>query len=179
MEGRPSELHPYEIDVQVDDEFAVEVEEAAIVRAAASALQFLGVANATVTVVVTSDEAVQTLNRSYRNIDAPTDVLSFGAHDMSTSGTQAPDLVVPEELAGELEQYLGDLVIAFPFTQRQAGQYGNTVTAELQLLTVHGILHLLGYDHGTAEDEAAMWALQETILAPMGLTVLARRIYSD
>ena len=66
-----------------------------------------------------------------------------------------------------------------PYSARQAAHYGNSVTAELQLLAVHGTLHLLGYDHQDDDAEAAMWALQEQVLAQFGQGALARRVYED
>jgi probable rRNA maturation factor len=76
-----------------------------------------------------------------------------------------------------MERYLGDLVIAHPYSARQAAHYGNSVTAELQLLAVHGVLHLLGYDHQDAAGEEAMWTQQERVLAQFGHDALARRTY--
>ena len=123
--------------------------------------------------MVTSDEAVQQLNRDYRGVDAPTDVLSFAAQE---SSDEEPELVLPPEVAAELAAYLGDIVIAYPYAARQAARFGNSVAAELRLLTVHGVLHLLGYDHATPAEEAAMWAIQEQVLAAFGDAALARRV---
>ena len=75
--------------------------------------------------------------------------------------------------------YLGDIVIAYPYAARQAVRFGNSTAAEVRLLTVHGVLHLLGYDHATPAEEAAMWAIQEQVLAAFGDAALARRAYDD
>ncbi len=164
-----------EIDVQIDEIFAELVDAdrlAAVARATLQQQAAVGV----LTIVVTSDEAVQQLNRDYRGVDAPTDVLSFAAQE---SSDEEPELVLPPEVAAELAAYLGDIVIAYPYAARQAVRFGNSAAAELRLLTVHGVLHLLGYDHATPAEEAAMWAIQEQVLAAFGDAALARRAYDD
>ena len=99
------------------------------------------------------------LNLEYRGIDAPTDVLSFSAQeDLDEPG--AAFVTAPEA-----EAYLGDIIISFPMAASQAETAGHSVANELCLLAVHGVLHLLGYDHATAEEEAAMWAVQDAVLA--------------
>lgn len=108
--------------------------------------------------VVTTDNYVQSLNVQYRGVDAPTDVLSFPA---------AP---LPDEIEGE-PLYLGDLIIAYPYTVHQAQEAGHDLSDELVLLAVHGTLHLLGYDHDDADNEQAMWAEQAEALAAMGVTI--------
>jgi len=169
----------YEIVIEVDDELPDDELpddiDAAIRAAVTATLAALAVPVADVTVVLTTDAEVHTLNAHYRGVDAPTDVLSFAARETTPD---APALVLPAEVAAELDRYLGDLVIACPYSTRQAAQYGNSVTAELQLLAVHGTLHLLGYDHQDATAEAVMWALQEQVLAQFGHGALARRVYA-
>ena len=107
------------------------------------------------TLLVTCDEQVQRLNKQYRGIDAPTDVLSF------PSGDSLPDM--------DIAPYLGDILIAYPYTAAQAAQEGHALDDVLVLLAVHGTLHLLGFDHDTPANQAAMWAAQETILAALGV----------
>lgn len=166
----------YTIEIQVDDSVTAEVDGDAIMAAVAATLRQEQIDTAALTVVITADEAVQALNRDFRGIDAPTDVLSFAARE---EDDDAPALALPAEVAAELASYLGDLVIALPYSARQAENFGNSVTAELQLLAVHGTLHLLGYDHQEQADEDAMWALQEQILAEFGHGALARRVYEQ
>lgn len=167
----------YTIDLQIDDAFAEQVDAAALERVALATLAQVGAASAALTVVVTDDEAVQTLNRDYRGVDAPTDVLSFATHGDAGNGEDAM-LAIPPELAAELAAYLGDIVIAAPYAERQAAHYGNSLIDELRLLTVHGVLHLLGYDHATPEDDDAMWALQSAVLEATG-SAPPRRVYED
>ena len=163
------------ITIQVDEAFFELVDEANLTHVLAHLLQHLARPTAALTLVVTDDAAVQELNRDYRGVDAPTDVLSFAAQESAPS---APALAgLPPELAEELSNYLGDIIIAYPYAARQAAHYQNSVAAELRLLAVHGVLHLLGYDHATAEEEAAMWALQSAVLAPFGDAHLSQRTY--
>ena len=163
------------ITIQVDEAFFELVDEANLTQVIAHLLQHMARPTAALTLVVTDDDAVQELNRDYRGVDAPTDVLSFAAQESAPS---APALAgLPPELAEELSNYLGDIIIAYPYAARQAAHYQNSVAAELRLLAVHGVLHLLGYDHATAEEEAAMWALQSAVLAPFGDAHLSQRTY--
>ena len=166
----------YTIDVQIDESVTAAIDGEAITAAVSATLRYEQIAMAALTVVITSDEAVQALNRDFRGIDAPTDVLSFAAREQDED---APAIALPPEVAAELASYLGDLVIAFPYSARQAEHFGNSVTAELQLLAVHGTLHLLGYDHQEQAGEDVMWAIQEQVLAEFGHGALARRVYES
>ena len=97
---------------------------------------------------------MQELNRQYRDIDTPTDVLSFPA-DFTDPESEAP--------------YLGDILISYPRAEKQAAAGGHSTLAELQLLVVHGVLHLLGFDHAQVQEKAEMWAAQSEILHRLGL----------
>lgn len=163
------------IDFQVDDAFAGLVDQQDLTAVIERVLAVTETAAAALTVVITSDEEVQQLNREYRDIDTPTDVLSFANQAAGADGE--PDLVLPPELQAEMALYLGDVIIAYPYAARQAVRFHNSVAAELRLLAVHGTLHLLGYDHATSDEETAMWALQELILAPWGEHHLTHRTY--
>lgn len=111
----------------------------------------------TVSVVVTDTQTVQYLNRDYRGIDAPTDVLSFD---------NIPDLDFPGE---EGSPHLGDVIIAFPVAETQAAVGGYTVLEEVLLLAVHGTLHLLGFDHHTPDNKEKMWVAQSRVMTALGL----------
>lgn len=163
------------IAVQIDESFADLVDVENLRAVLAHLLHHAGQPLAELTLVVTDDAAVQTLNRNYRGVDAPTDVLSFSAQEETDDAPELADL--PPELADELANYLGDVIIAYPYAARQAARYQNSVAAELRLLAVHGVLHLLRHDHTTPDEEAAMWALQSTILAPFGDAHLTHRTY--
>lgn len=133
---------------------------------------------AALTLIVTDDEAVRQLNREHRGVDAPTDILSFPHEPFSEAMQQemlaAAELTgaAAETLAAELQPYLGDLIIALPYTQRHAAELGHALEDELVLLVIHGTLHLLGYDHDTAESQARMWQKQAELLAQLGVTDL-------
>jgi probable rRNA maturation factor len=163
------------IVIQVDEAFTELVDQENLRAVIDHLLDQIGQPTAELTLVVTDDAAVQALNRDYRGVDAPTDVLSFAAQEEADDAPELADL--PPELAAELANYLGDVIIAYPYATRQATQYQNSVAAELRLLAVHGVLHLLGYDHATPDEEAAMWTLQSTILAPFGDAHLTHRTY--
>jgi probable rRNA maturation factor len=107
-------------------------------------------------IVLTDDEQMQELNLDFRGMDSPTDVLSFPASDEVDPETGVP--------------YLGDILISVERARDQAEAGGHPLEAELQLLVVHGILHLLGHDHGEPAEKERMWAAQAEILARLGLS---------
>ena len=105
-------------------------------------------------VVLTDSRKLRKLNRDYLGIDEPTDVLSFPATESD-----------PE--TGVL--YLGDILISVPYARKSARKAGHPLEAELQLLVVHGVLHLLGHDHARPREKARMWKAQGEILTQLGL----------
>mgnify|MGYP000679714227 CR=1 FL=1 len=114
---------------------------------------------AEVSVTFTDNEGIHALNREYRNVDRPTDVLSFPLSDGEDYDTDG-DAVL-----------LGDIVISLERAQTQAEEYGHSFEREVAFLTVHSMLHLLGYDHETSpEDERDMFARQDEILISAGMT---------
>jgi probable rRNA maturation factor len=162
------------VDVLIRPDLEGEIDSEDIARSATAALRRQAAApQASLSVVVTDDAEIQTLNRQYRGMDAPTDVLSFGMHDDAPADASAPQgaagvpFVVAPEQAIEVEAYLGDVIISWPTVVLQAGEQGHSAAHELRLLVVHGVLHLLGHDHGTPQEQAHMWALQDEILAAL------------
>ena len=143
------------VEVQVAAAFARQVDATDLHAAAAAVLVSEGQVDGEITLVVTDDAQVRELNARYRGVDSATDVLAFPARGPEKR------LVEPQEAA----KYLGDVIIAYPRASAQAEAAANPVANELRLLVVHGTLHLLGYGHATPEEEAAMWARQEEILA--------------
>lgn len=111
-------------------------------------------ADSDMTIVLTDDVQLHELNREYLNVDAPTDVLSFPA------GEEDPETGIP---------YLGDILISIPRAAQQAQAAGHPVEAEVQLLVVHGTLHLLGHDHAGAKEKARMWNSQSEVMSKLGL----------
>ncbi|SFG08634.1 rRNA maturation RNase YbeY [Sporolactobacillus nakayamae] len=106
---------------------------------------------------------IQVINRDYRGIDRPTDVISFALEEMDEN--EVP--ILPEE--GE-PRVLGDIIISVERTHEQAAEYNHSFERELGFLVIHGLLHLLGYDHQNAEQEKEMFGLQESILSSFGLS---------
>ena len=111
--------------------------------------------DADLTIVLTDDTQLHELNLEYLGLDAPTDVLSFPAAE-------------PDPETGVL--YLGDILISIPRATQQAQTAGHPVEAEVQLLVIHGTLHLLGYDHARAEEKARMWSAQGEVMSRLGLS---------
>ena len=148
------------VNLQITDTLVLQEQEAAIadlLREAAQATlaHTASTPESDLTVMLGDDALLQELNFQYLGIAAPTDVLSFPAGEID------PD-------TGRV--YLGDVVVSYPRAQLQsAGRH--SLEEELQLLVVHGVLHLLGYDHGAAEDKSKMWAVQEQILKILGCMI--------
>ncbi len=105
--------------------------------------------------VITDDQNIRELNKRFRGVDAPTDVLAFSLE------REGDGFIVA---AGAATPYLGDVVISCPRAALQAQEHGHSLERELSLLIVHGVLHLLGYDHADQEEQARMWARQDDIL---------------
>ncbi|MBI5353299.1 MAG: rRNA maturation RNase YbeY [Chloroflexi bacterium] len=112
-------------------------------------------ADADMTIVLTDDAQLHELNLEYLGVDAPTDVLSFPASESD------PETGQP---------YLGDILISIPRAAQQAQAAGHPVEAEVQLLVVHGTLHLLGHDHAEAEEKEKMWNAQAEVMTRLGLS---------
>ena len=103
-----------------------------------------------ISLVFTDSEMVQRLNRGYRGVDEPTDVLAFYMLPGKTT-TDLPFILPPNGVT-----HLGEIIISYPQAEEQAREQGHSVAQELALLIIHGILHLLGYDHEQPEEEAKM-----------------------
>lgn len=124
----------------------------------------------TVSVAIVSDARVRALNRQYRRIDHPTDVLSFPV-DNSPPRTQSSRRSEPKEFsarsASSAARFLGDIVIARGVARRQAREAGHSEATEMKVLALHGLLHLLGYDH--ERDNGAMARLERKLRRRGGL----------
>lgn len=128
---------------------------------------------------IVSNEEIQVLNRDYRGLDKPTDVLSFALTEVTSefdvdfahldlAEEDLDDADFEEEEA--IPQHLGDIIISYPRAQEQAQDYGHSLDRELAFLAVHGFLHLNGYDHQTEEEAQEMFKIQEEVLTTYGLT---------
>lgn len=139
--------------IHIESEFTVPND--MLERTARAALEHqAGSPDSELTIVLTDDARLKELNRDYLRIDAPTDVLSFPASETD-----------PETGA----RYIGDILISIPRAKSQATAAGHPLESEVQLLVVHGVLHLLGHDHTNPEEKARMWKAQAEILEKLGI----------
>ncbi len=144
-------------------------ESAALVRRAAkAALKAQGVADdCIINVMLTDDAGIHAINLAQRGVDAPTDVLSFPMNEL-TEGEFDPGVCERDYDADKL--LLGDMVLSLERCARQAEEYGHSYARELSYLTVHSVLHLLGYDHlDEGERKRRMRAREEVIMEALGL----------
>jgi probable rRNA maturation factor len=161
MDAASDTSSPHTIVVQVDVESQGQVQPNSLQQAALTTLLHLGMEEPfELAVVVTDDRTLHELNLRHRGVNSPTDVLAF------PDDTRGPFVDAPD-----MPRYLGDVIISFPRAQAQAADAGHTVEAELQLLVVHGVLHLLGYDDAQKEARVRMWAAQNDILRLLGVDV--------
>ncbi|UAL49603.1 rRNA maturation RNase YbeY [Sutcliffiella horikoshii] len=120
-------------------------------------------AGAELSVTFVDNERIQEINREYRDKDRPTDVISFAMEEM---GEGEIEIHYDEDAP----RMLGDIIISIPKAEEQAEEYGHSVKRELGFLALHGLLHLLGYDHENETDEKIMFDKQKEILDAYGLT---------
>jgi len=137
------------VTVQINTRISPLIDEAFIYHVAFTTLEILGYEFNEVSVVLDTDDQIRLLNKTYRNLDEPTDVLSF------SSGEIDPDTG---------SRNLGDVIISFPRVKSQAVEQGHSIKKELTTLIVHGLLHLAGYDHATARQEKELFKIQNEII---------------
>lgn len=114
-----------------------------------------------VSITFVTNDVIQQINHEYRGKNQPTDVISFAMEELGDGEI--------EIVGGELPRILGDIIISIDRAKEQAEDYGHSFERELGFLAVHGLLHLLGYDHMTEDDEKIMFSKQEEILSSFGL----------
>ena len=143
------------ITLEISDGYQSHVEASLIKKTVTTTLSHQCVRpDAEISIIITGDAQLHALNLQFLDIDASTDVLSFPA-DFTNPDTDTP--------------YLGDILISFPRAANQASAAGHGVMAEIQLLVVHGILHLLGHDHAEESEKIKMWNAQRDIILQLGL----------
>jgi probable rRNA maturation factor len=142
------------INIEILPDFRRVFMPAILERAAQAALLQQFAPDADLTLVLTGDTQIQALDRDFLGKDASTDVLSFPACETD-----------PE--TGR--RYLGDIIISVPRAEAQSITAGHSLEAELSLLVIHGVLHLLGHDHAEPEEKARMWAAQSEVLIRLGI----------
>ena len=153
MSGHPE----HSVLISVDEAFAAIVDPVSLEALARWVLEAEGAAACELSVLVTDDETVRALNREYAGEDAPTDVLSFSLRE-GEEFASPPEGPAP----------LGEVIISWPTAERQAVERGAAMEDELAHLLVHGVLHLLGYDHAEPEEEQRMRSQEEELLGEAG-----------
>jgi probable rRNA maturation factor len=128
-----------------------------------------GLTEGEVTLSIVDDEEIHQLNRDYRGIDRPTDVLSFAMHEETDEELDIIYEVESEDEDIPLDGMLGDIIISAERAKLQSEEYGHSLERELGFLFVHGFLHLIGYDHQDEAAEAIMTEKQESVLRQAGL----------
>jgi probable rRNA maturation factor len=118
--------------------------------------------NSEVSVTFVSNERIREINREYRHKDQPTDVISFALEELGEDEI--------EIVGGDIPRVLGDIIISVERAKEQAEEYNHSFSRELGFLSLHGFLHLLGYDHIEEEDEKKMFQRQKDILDEYGLS---------
>jgi probable rRNA maturation factor len=145
------------ITIQIKRNIRLPVNKSILVHAAQLALEMTETDNKSdLSIIIGNDALLHQLNLKYRQVDSATDVLSF------PSGEVDPDTS---------DLYLGDIVISLPRAEEQASTEGHSLADELQLLVVHGTLHLLGHDHAEVKDKKMMQLAQDHILKQLGLNL--------
>jgi len=145
------------VNILIAEQFQQAVDSAALEKAAQAVLSEQNLTEeVNLSIVIEDDKQLHTLNLEFLGIDAPTDVLSFFEDELDPETGQ---------------RYLGDVIISYPQAERQAALAGHTTASELDLLVVHGVLHLLGYDHSTNEEKDKMWGKQRNVLLQLGTNI--------
>jgi probable rRNA maturation factor len=149
-----------EINVLIEDGVDVEPEADWLQKVVEATLQAENVpATAEISLVITGQERIQELNREYRLQDRPTDVLSFSMQENREEEEPAAFIGPPDGLL-----HLGEVIISYPQAVIQAQERGHSIRKEMAILIVHGVLHILGYDHEQPEKEPAMTTREKEIL---------------
>lgn len=143
-----------EVFVQVKEEIK-ELE--TVEKVLYSAIEKEKLENVSFNLIIVDNDYIHELNKTYRNIDRETDVITFALEDEDT-------LVMPSD-----ERILGDIYISIDRARSQAEDFGHSLLRELSFLAVHGFYHLLGYDHMTEEEEKVMFKKQEEVLDAYGI----------
>ena len=134
-------------------------EEEIINKVVATVLELEGIKHdLDIYITLTNNEEIHKINKEHRNVDRPTDVLSFPMYERD----EIPQL--REEKKNDMEEILGDIIISIPKIKEQAEEYGHSYERELAYLTTHGMLHLLGYDHMIDEEKVVMREHEEKVL---------------
>jgi len=145
------------IHISIQNEFKRNVSRSSIQKIPPGIFSFLQITDdPEMSIVINGDDFIQSLNREYRGIDEPTDVLSFSSDEKDPQTGK---------------RYFGDIIISYPRAFEQAEKGLHSVADELTLLVIHGVLHLLGYDHEKPDDKEIMWKIQEELMKEFGIKI--------
>ncbi len=154
--------YPGHVSIEVSNESGIDVDESLVASVARFALDALSVSPAAeLSILAVTEEVMSELHVRWMDEPGPTDVMSFPMDELMDT-SRRPDAPEPGPAL------LGDIVLCPGFARGQARTAGHSLSDELHLLTVHGVLHLLGYDHGEPEEHAEMFGLQAELLASWG-----------
>lgn len=145
------------MDYQINDEYGYQEDYSYLDGVIKRTLEKEEALNSIFSIIFIDNEQIRKINATYRGIDRETDVISFAFEDVKDDFSLT-------------KRVLGDIYISIPKMQEQAKSYGHSEKRELAFLTVHGLLHLLGYDHQTPEEEEKMFGLQKEILDEEGIS---------
>ena len=141
--------------VDLDEKIQAVIDSERLERLASAAMEREGLAPGELSVMITDDETVRELNREYAGEDASTDVLAFSLRE-------GEEFASPDDVLR-----LGEVIISYPTAERQAAEARRSVDEEIDHLVVHGVLHLLGYDHAESADEDKMRTRERELLATL------------
>lgn len=145
------------VNLHISDKFQNSVDTTALKKAALVTLAIQNISeDINLSVVIEDEQQLQALNHEFLGVDSPTDVLSFIEDELDLDTGQ---------------RYLGEVIISYPQAEKQGVAAGHSTRSELDLLVVHGVLHLLGYDHSTDEEKEKMWIIQKEILLKLGTDI--------
>lgn len=144
------------MNYQITNLIEEKIDENDLVKVIEKVSELLGIENSIVSIVLVDNEYIHKINKEYRNVDRETDVISFAFMDDETN----PESGITD---------LGEIYISLEKAHSQSEEYGHSFKRELCFLLTHGLLHLLGYDHMTEEDEKEMFGLQEEVLNSLGI----------
>ena len=143
------------MEIEISNLTEEKIDEEIITKVANKTAEMLDVKDAIVSIVLIDNKRIHEINRDYRGVDRPTDVISFA---------------FTEEISPETDYTnLGEIYISLEKAHEQSLEYGHSFERELAFLTCHGLLHLLGYDHILPDEEKEMFSLQEDILSSLGI----------
>ncbi len=144
----------YEVTILVDAEYREKINIELYKQCAVEVLEIEKADSGMLSLVFTDQEHIHSLNLEYAGVDEPTDVLSFADGDIDPTTDRIS---------------FGDVIIAVPVAEANASSHNRQLEEELALLVIHGILHLLGFDHASPDDKRVMWDRQSTVLADLGI----------